>query len=166
MLRKKIPRCFSVGKKHLNGEGKTMVIHTKNIFLILILISAATFSNEITLDIIEVQQHGQHILIDIEIENDSEDIIYFNENFAPFKFYYSTDVKKWTRSSYHGGTYSANVESSIPLYPESSMLLQAHLQVYTEEDIESIKFTGSYFRAIPGKMVKNRLTPLVVEIDW
>jgi hypothetical protein len=143
-----------------------MVNHIKKNFLVLILISAAAYSNEITLRILEVQQHGQHILIDIEIENDSEDIIYFNENFAPHKFYYSTGDEKWTRSSCHGGTYSGNIESSIPLYPESSMLLQAHLQVYTEEELENIKFTGSYFRAIPGKMVKNRLTPLVVEIDW
>ena len=136
------------------------------LFLGLIAVFSIAYTNEITLNLVEVQKLGKHLFFDIEIENDSKDTIYLNEGFSPFDYSFLKADEKPLFSEHGGNFYGGDIESAIPLSPESSMLMQVHLFITRKEKrAEYIKFTGTYFIPVPGKMTKKKLKPLVIEVD-
>ena len=143
-----------------------MFTKSLNLFIIITsFFSLAYASDDISINVIETQRHGEHLFIDIEIQNFLGDTIYLREGIFPSAYVINKDdSKNRTRgvcgldNSY---TSSNSLDDYIPLSPESSILLQIHIQLKRKIDtINSIQLVGSYYLPVPGKMEHKSFKPL------
>ena len=131
---------------NIQREGNMFTKSLKIFFILVSFFSYLFAFDDIAVNAIEVQKHGSHIFLDIEIQNFNEDTIYLHEDLNPYDY----TMKTSNNSSFMSGRIHSSDIYLINIYRDTSNLnegllinfkdtlfLDEILSYYSDEDFTS-----------------------------
>jgi hypothetical protein len=126
-----------------------MITKLLKIFIILIFFFSYIFAfDDIAVNAIEVQKHGSHIFLDMEIQNFNEDTIYLHEDLNPFNYTINTNHNTSFMGGGGGGSSSdidliniyrdtSDLNEGLVINYKDTLFLDEILSYFNDEDFKS-----------------------------